>query len=86
METGLRQGYLGTARRKGRQQTNQTYCYRATSLLYRPRAIGLFLLKVGNVLNTSQSPARIQACPGVSSGFVTPDTACFAAYFTCTLL
>jgi hypothetical protein len=35
VETGLGQGYLGTARRKGRQQTNQTYCYRATSLLYR---------------------------------------------------
>ena len=34
METGLRPGYLGTAKRKGRQQTNQTYCYRATSLLY----------------------------------------------------
>ena len=35
METGLRQGYLGTARRKGRQQTHPAYCYRATSRLYR---------------------------------------------------
>ena len=36
METGLRPGYLGTVRQKGRIQTNQTYCYRATPLLYRP--------------------------------------------------
>lgn len=35
VETGLWQGYLGTTRRKGRKQTNQTYCYRATSRLYR---------------------------------------------------
>lgn len=35
VETELRPDYLGTARRKGRKQTNQTYCYRATSLLYR---------------------------------------------------
>ena len=41
METGLRLGYLGTARRKGRKQTNQTYCYRATSLLYRKYAYGM---------------------------------------------
>ena len=34
VETGLRQGYLGTARRKGRQPLCKTYCYRATSLLY----------------------------------------------------
>ena len=34
METKLRQGYSGTARRKGRQQTNQTYGHRATSRLY----------------------------------------------------
>jgi len=27
--------YSGTARRKGRQQTNRTYCHRATSRLYR---------------------------------------------------
>ncbi len=39
METGLRPGYLGTAKRKGRQQTNQTYCYRATSLLYRLHSV-----------------------------------------------
>lgn len=35
METGLWPGYLGTAKRKGRKQTNQTYGYRATLLLYR---------------------------------------------------
>jgi hypothetical protein len=35
VETGLRQGYVGTVRRKRRQQTSQTYCYRATSRLYR---------------------------------------------------
>ena len=34
METELWRGYSGTARRKGRQQTNQTYRHRATSLLY----------------------------------------------------
>jgi hypothetical protein len=31
VETELRRGCSGTARRKGRQQTNRTYCYRATS-------------------------------------------------------
>ena len=31
VETGLRPGYWRTAKRKGRQQTNRTYCYRATS-------------------------------------------------------
>ena len=36
VETELRRGYSGTARRKGRQQTNRTYCHRATSRLYRP--------------------------------------------------
>jgi hypothetical protein len=35
VETELRRGYSGTARRKGRQQTNRTYCHRATFLLYR---------------------------------------------------
>ena len=35
VETGLWQGYSGTVRRKRRQQTSQTYCYRATFLLYR---------------------------------------------------
>ena len=35
METELWHGYLGTAGRKGRQQTNQTYGHRATSRLYR---------------------------------------------------
>jgi len=34
VETGLLPGYLGSARRKGRQQTNQAYYYRATSRLY----------------------------------------------------
>lgn len=36
METELRRGYSGTARRKRRQQTNRTYRHRATSRLYRP--------------------------------------------------
>ena len=40
METGLWHGYLGTVRRKGRQQTNQTYGYRATFLLYHPSFSG----------------------------------------------
>jgi hypothetical protein len=31
VETGLWRGYVGTVRRKRRQQTSQTYCYRATS-------------------------------------------------------
>jgi len=35
VETELRRGYSGTARRKGRQQTNRTYDHRATSRLYR---------------------------------------------------
>ena len=35
VETGLWHGYLGTVSRKGRQQTSQTYCYRATFRLYR---------------------------------------------------
>ena len=35
VEPELRRGYSGTARRKGRPQTNRTYCHRATSLLYR---------------------------------------------------
>jgi hypothetical protein len=35
VETELRRGYSGTARRKGRQQTNRNYCHRATFLLYR---------------------------------------------------
>jgi hypothetical protein len=34
VETELRFGYLGTAKRKGRQQTTQTYDHRATSRLY----------------------------------------------------
>jgi hypothetical protein len=39
VETELRRGYLGTARRKGRQQTNQTYGHRATSRLYRSETV-----------------------------------------------
>ena len=35
VETELRRGYSGTARRKGRTQTNRTYRHRATSRLYR---------------------------------------------------
>ena len=35
METELWSSYLGTVRRKRRQQTSYTYCYRATSRLYR---------------------------------------------------
>src|ERR1017187_1223019 len=34
VETESRRGYLGTARRKGRLQTNQTYGHSATSRLY----------------------------------------------------
>jgi len=41
VETELRRGYSGTARRKGRQQTNWTYCCRATSPLYRHSTIDL---------------------------------------------
>ena len=37
-------GYSGTARRKGRQQTNRTYCHRATSRLY-----GSLTVSVGRV-------------------------------------
>jgi hypothetical protein len=36
VETELRYRYLGTARRKGRQQTTRTYDHRATSRLYQP--------------------------------------------------
>ena len=39
VETELRRGYSGTARRKGRQQTTQTYCHRATSRLYRTATV-----------------------------------------------
>jgi len=44
VETELWRGYSGTARRKRRQQTNRTYCHRATFLLYRvlPLATGGF--------------------------------------------
>jgi hypothetical protein len=38
VETELWCGYLGTARRKGRQQTTHTYDHRATSRLYQRRA------------------------------------------------
>ena len=34
VETELWRSYSGTAKRKGRKQTNWTYGYRATSLLY----------------------------------------------------
>ena len=39
VETELRRGYSGTARRKGRQQTNQTYRHRATFRLYQLPAV-----------------------------------------------
>ena len=39
LETEPRRGYSGTARRKGRQRTNQPYCRRATSRLYRVHAV-----------------------------------------------
>jgi hypothetical protein len=39
VETELRQGYLGTARRKGRQQTSRTYDPRAASRLYQLRKL-----------------------------------------------
>ncbi len=35
VETELWRGYSGTVSRKGREQTTQTYCHRATSRLYR---------------------------------------------------
>jgi hypothetical protein len=35
VEELLFRGHSGTARRKRRQQTNQTYCHRATPRLYR---------------------------------------------------
>jgi hypothetical protein len=41
VETELRHGYSGTASRKGRQQTTQTYCHRATSRLYRTETCGI---------------------------------------------
>jgi hypothetical protein len=34
--------YLGTARRKGRQQTTRTYCHRVTSRLYQPNQLDCF--------------------------------------------
>jgi hypothetical protein len=39
VETELRRGYLGTARRKRRQQTTCTYDHRATSRLYRDEPV-----------------------------------------------
>jgi hypothetical protein len=39
VETEPWRGYSGTARRKGRQQTNRTYCHRATSRLYRSATV-----------------------------------------------
>ena len=39
VETGLRPGYLVTFANERGGQTNQTYCYRATSLLYRQRSV-----------------------------------------------
>src|SRR5450755_4691453 len=47
VETELWRGYSGTARRKGRQQTNQTYCHRATSRLYRLALPSIPMLRVG---------------------------------------
>src|SRR6516165_9477745 len=48
VETGLRPGYVGTVSRKGRQQTSQTYCYRATSRLYRLRYLRVCFRKVND--------------------------------------
>ena len=42
VETELWCGYLGTARRKGWQQIDQTYRHRATSLLYKRMNSRLF--------------------------------------------
>jgi hypothetical protein len=39
VETELRRGYLGTANRKERQQTNRAYGHRATSRLYRSETV-----------------------------------------------
>jgi hypothetical protein len=51
VETGLGSGYLGTARRKGRKQTNHTYGYRATFPLYRTTARWHFHLAVPKSAN-----------------------------------
>jgi hypothetical protein len=54
VETELWQGYLGTARRKGRQQTTRTYDHRATSRLYRPLA---------RAVRRENSPSRRKLLP-----------------------
>ena len=62
METELRRGYSGTARRKGRKQTNQTYFHRATSLLYAQK----FASSKANVRPStfrSPSPCCSNECP-----------------------
>jgi len=60
VETELWRGYSGTAKRKGRQQTNQTYGHRATSRLYRFRAVNVcFQGGVGAVMNTNRWPNLI---------------------------
>jgi len=57
VETELWHGYLGTAKRKGRKQTNRTYCYRAVFLLY-PNAIVIF---------SNSSPEAIGGIPSPGS-------------------
>ncbi len=59
VETGLWLGYLGTARRKGRQQTNQPYGYRARSRLY--RTVGIRGEKASVIFSAVKLPSdRLQ--------------------------
>src|SRR5450755_4716827 len=57
VETELGRGYLGTARRKGRQQTTRTYDHRATSRLYQ-----LWPLHVVGHVNRLYRPETRDAC------------------------
>ena len=59
VETGLWHGYLGTVRRKGRQQTSQSYCYRATSRLYQVPGESS---EIGALPATDRDVVRRSAC------------------------
>jgi hypothetical protein len=60
VETELRHGYSGTASRKGRQQTTQTYCHRATSRLYRELS-SLLLMPIVEVDLATQNIGLVSA-------------------------
>ena len=62
VETELRRGYSGTARRKGRQQTNRTYCHRATSRLYRLRRPDARRRPVGRKSGVLGAKGSLRAC------------------------